>query len=51
MGVTAMPFPDSPFLDTLAFRPEVRFDEASNAVLDSSKFNQVTLACDVVYKY
>jgi hypothetical protein len=50
-GTTLTPFPDSPFLDTLGIRPEVRFDTANNAVFDGSKFNEVTVACDIVYKY
>jgi hypothetical protein len=51
LGATVNPFPDSPFLDTLALRPEVRFDYASQAVLDFSKFNQVTASFDIVYRY
>jgi hypothetical protein len=51
LGTTLMPFPDSPFLDTLGFRPEVRFDTADNPVLDASKHTQVTVACDIIYRY
>jgi hypothetical protein len=51
VGLTLTPFPDSPFLDTLALRPEVRDDYASSPVYDFSKYNEVTASFDIVYRY
>jgi hypothetical protein len=50
-GATVNPFPDSPFLDTLGIRPEVRWDTADQRVFDGTERNQVTAAIDIIYRY
>ncbi|MGD0767927.1 MAG: outer membrane beta-barrel protein [Tepidisphaeraceae bacterium] len=51
VGAGVTPFPDSPWLDGLSVRPEVRFDWVDQPVLDFSKYNQLTAAIDVYFKF
>jgi hypothetical protein len=61
VGAGVTPFPDSPWLDGLAIRPEVRCDWADHGVFDavynsttgqlSAKFNEVTAAIDVFFRF
>ena len=51
MGTELTPFPDSPFLDGLSFRPEVRFDWADQRVFDFANYTQTTASIDVYYKF
>jgi hypothetical protein len=57
VGAVVTPFPDSPWLDGLAIRPEVRCDWADQPVLDVSstsftgRYSEVTAAIDVYFKF
>jgi len=54
-GVAVTPLPDNEWLRTLVIRPEVRFDWADEAMFDSfnasGKFNQFTVACDLIWSF
>jgi hypothetical protein len=51
LGTTIVPLPDSPYLSTLAFRPEIRFDDADQPAFDFSKHSELTFAVDVEYRF
>ncbi|MGD0141103.1 MAG: outer membrane beta-barrel protein [Tepidisphaeraceae bacterium] len=51
VGAGLTPFPDSPWLDGLSVRPEVRCDWVDKPVLDFSKYSQVTAAIDVYFRF
>jgi len=50
-GVAVTPMPDNEWLKTLVIRPELRFDWADHGVFDFDKFNQLTVACDVIWSF
>jgi len=50
-GVAITPLPDNEWLRTLVLRPEVRFDWADQGVFDFTKFNQLTVACDLIWSF
>jgi hypothetical protein len=52
LGVTITPFPDNQWASGLMFRPEVRWDHASNDVFnDRNDQNQFTVAGDLIYAF
>jgi len=51
LGTEVTPFPDSPYLDGLCIRPEIRYDWADEAVFDFENFDQETAAIDIYFKF
>ncbi len=50
-GTEVTPFPDSPYLDGLVLRPEIRFDWANQRVFDFVNYTQTTASVDIYYKF
>jgi hypothetical protein len=51
LGVGIIPMPDSPLLQSLTIRPEIREDYAEYAAFDFSKYAQTTAAIDIYWKF
>jgi hypothetical protein len=51
LGVAITPLPDTPIVNSLTLRPEVRLDTADRGVYDGRKFTQLTAALDAYWKF